>query len=71
MSRRNKEVKDLKNRVKELEAKVGILSNAEQYNRARWEAGREMAKIVYDFLITRDQFRDWCMTEHTIKHLDD
>lgn len=50
----------LTSKVKQLEGSVGILANAEQYNKERFEAGREMAKYAYEFLSERStEFHDW------------
>ena len=52
-----------------LEGSVGILGNANEYGKARVEAAYNMAKTCYEFLCSREEFRDWYLVEHTLKEL--
>ena len=67
--RKPKKANEVARRLKWLEGALGILANAEQYNKARVNASYEQSKACYEFLCSRDDFRDWYLVEHTIKEL--
>lgn len=69
MNIRRRKKKSLEERIHWIEGSVGILANAEQYNRARFEVSRQEARLCYNYLSGTQEFRDWYLVEHTIKQL--
>lgn len=64
------EIAELKEQVKWLKGCVGINSNGLQYLEHRYNDMRDVTKLAYDFLCSRDEFRDFFAVKKTIEDME-